>query len=209
MTKIGIDLSTKNFGYAIIVNNVLIEKGKIDFLPYGPDNLEDNIDRINCFFNDTKWLIKYKSLKDYKENEIYLGIELGNFSNPDTTQKFSYYAGIISSIYFHTFNYNNNIKMFNANEWFQHLKIPSFTTLERAERKRISISFANYKNAMDFHPWNDDESDAYCVAYFLEKCLDSSKRKEQTKENIKQYKKRIANNKKERAQAQKLKKEKK
>ena len=193
MIEIGIDLSTKNFGYAILDHDKkLIIKGVINLIPNNHQNIGHNIKTIRKFFKDIAWYCKGTEFEPW--DAISIGIEVGNFNRASTSQKFSFLSGIIASEFYNEFR-SENIKCFNANEWFQFLELPSFTTIEREDRKNNSIAFA--KSKTEVKKWNDDEADAFCVAWFLENCLDTADRKVETTFKINQYKKDVARRKKE------------
>lgn len=173
MIKIGIDLSTTKTGIVVLRSyNKNIDRLLID---------NTNIKNINYVYTNFKIQLKslVESLRSGIATDIIVGIELSNYKNPKLTQKFSMYAGLIIAIL------NdlgiNNIKWFNSNQW-QYL-IGCKVNDERETRKAKARKFVEqFQKCKD---WEQDEVDAYCIAYHLESLVST----EQSAQNVKEHKK--------------------
>lgn len=170
MFKIGIDLSTTKTGIVVLrsynknINRVLIDN--------------TNIKNITNIYTNFKLALKslVESLR-IGVADVIVGIELSNYKNPKLTQQFSMYAGLIIAIL------NdlgiNNIKWFNSNQW-QYL-IGCKVQDEREVRKEKAKKFvAQFHKCND---WEQDEVDAYCIAYHLEDLISTEQSELSTKRN--------------------------
>lgn len=171
MIKIGIDLSTTKTGIVVLrsynktINRVLIDN--------------TNIKNITNIYTNFKLALKslVEQLRSGIATDIIVGIEISNFKNAKLTQKFSMYAGLIIAIL------NdlgiNNIKWFNSNQW-QYL-IGCSPSDERDVRKAKARKFvAQYHKCEN---WEQDEVDAYCIAYHLESLISTEQSEIKTKTN--------------------------
>lgn len=176
MIKLAFDISSTNIGVAIIdkKNRWLTRKIEVDYnendLSTLVENLEFEIQLFIAHFN-LYWAI---------HDDILVGLEVSNFKNAKLTQRFSLIAGMIIAILRKQYQSQVEFKMFNSNQW-QHL-IGCKTTDDRQTRKQKSKDFFKEKTA-HFNP-NDDETDAYCIAYHLEQLestVETQKRVRHTK----------------------------
>ena len=171
MIKIGIDLSTTKTGIVVLrsdnknINRLLIDN--------------TNIKNITNIYTNFKLALKslVEQLKSGIATDVMVGIELSNYKNPKLTQKFSMYAGMIIAIL------NdlgiNNIKWFNSNQW-QYL-IGCKVQDERETRKEKARKFVAQYHKCD--NWEQDEVDAYCIAYHLEDLISTEQSELNTKRN--------------------------
>lgn len=104
--------------------------------------------------------------------EINVYIEMGNFGNPRTTQKFANLAGILLGAFGAVFEMNkynkimlNDFKVISPNGWFKEFSSDklkniekSWAELTRAERKEYSKKYSGIRQ--------DDLADAYWLAYY-------------------------------------------
>lgn len=174
MIKIGIDLSTTKTGIIAIREYDL---NKIDRV------LIDNTDIKNMHNVYTNFKTHLKSLSEklkFGANpEIMVGIEISNYKNAKLTQKFSMYAGLIIAILDELGI--TNVKWFNSNQW-QYL-IGCKSSDERNIRKEKARKFV--KQFHNCEKWEQDEVDAFCIAYHLESLIST----EQSSKNVKANKK--------------------
>lgn len=184
--NIGIDLSTTKIGVAICVFNeniFTIQETQEYILPVWGIEIRDYANmnyEIFKIISDIKKLIEKYSHNPYfpefkpEDCSVNVGIELSNFSNPKLTQRFSRLAGIFQCYMISNANRFNldTLKFFNANEWFYHFakkyNISNFTALKREERKKLSIE--KYNEFTNSNTDNDNKSDSFWIAYFLQKC---------------------------------------
>lgn len=171
MVKIGIDLSTTKTGIVVLKSyNKNVDRLLID---------NTNIKNITNIYTNFKLALKslVENLRKGITTDIMVGIELSNFNNPKLTQKFSMYAGMIIAIL------NdlgiNNIKWFNSNQW-QYL-IGCKPCDEREVRKQKARKFVEQYHKCD--NWEQDEVDAYCIAYHLESLISTEQSEINTKMN--------------------------
>lgn len=143
---LAVDLSTRNIGIIIADGKVVYQRHTLELAPFDKD-LKNNVEEIKRVF---KKIARYFVLE-------YVLIELANFRSAALTQKFSFYAGIIYSIFS---KFDINIKYFNANQW--QLKIGCLTQDTREIRKQKAADFA--KKYVNIQGWTQDEIDAYCMA---------------------------------------------
>lgn len=171
MIKVGIDLSTTKTGIVVLrsynknINRLLIDN--------------TNIKNITNIYTNFKLALKslVGQLRSGIATDIIVGIEISNYKNAKLTQKFSMYAGLIIAIL------NDlgitNIKWFNSNQW-QYM-IGCKVQDERDVRKQKARKFvAQFHNCKD---WEQDEVDAYCIAYHLESLISTEQSEIKTKTN--------------------------
>lgn len=171
MIKVGIDLSTTKTGIVVLrsynknINRLLIDN--------------TNIKNITNIYTNFKLALKslVEQLRSGIATDIIVGIEISNYKNAKLTQKFSMYAGLIIAIL------NDlgitNIKWFNSNQW-QYM-IGCKVQDERDVRKQKARKFvAQFHNCKD---WEQDEVDAYCIAYHLESLISTEQSEIKTKTN--------------------------
>lgn len=174
--RLGIDLSTTKSGWCFVeidneTNN--IEKAELGGFELKNRNFDYRM--IEELYEHLEMIIYLNGHYD----EIY--IEIGNFGNPSTTQKFAYVAGIIST---HLYNFHKQrdfiplIKCVNPSAWFNHvLEMYGQTNkhYKREDCKFISLQLCKnylthsgfYKNVEDI---GDDQADAFWIAMFGHKC---------------------------------------
>lgn len=174
--RLGIDLSTTKSGWCFVeidneTNN--IEKAELGGFELKNRNFDYRM--IEELYEHLEMIIFLNGHYD----EIY--IEIGNFGNPSTTQKFAYVAGIIST---HLYNFHKQhnfiplIKCVNPSAWFNHvLEMYGQTNkhYKREDCKFISLQLCKnylthsgfYKNVEDI---GDDQADAFWIAMFGHKC---------------------------------------
>lgn len=171
MIKIGIDLSTTKTGIVVLRSyNKNIDRLLID---------NTNIKNITNIYTNFKLALKslVEQLRIGIATDIIVGIEISNFKNAKLTQKFSMYAGLIIAILSDLGI--TNIKWFNSNQW-QYL-IGCKVQDERDVRKQKARKFvAQFHNCKD---WEQDEVDAYCIAYHLESLISTEQSEIKTKTN--------------------------
>lgn len=143
---LAVDLSTRNIGIIIADGKVVYQRRTLELAPFDKD-LKNNVEEIKRVFQK---IARYFVLE-------YVLIELANFRSAALTQKFSFYAGIIYSIFS---KFDINIKYFNANQW--QLKIGCLAQDTREIRKQKAADFA--KKYVNIQGWTQDEIDAYCMA---------------------------------------------
>lgn len=151
--KLGIDLATVNTG--IVIARFKNDKWKIIhretmvLKSFCQANIEENILTLR------KTMLHFRNIQDL---EIY--IELGNFGNSHTTQKFGFYAGAITMIFPKT-------KIFFPINWQKYLteREGGFHTTERKQLKMLSRKLVEdiIGGSKD---WTEDECDAFGMIYF-------------------------------------------
>lgn len=209
MFKIGIDLSTKNIGYCVLVNNNQIIVNNTFNLPsYNPElitiiNFKIK-ELVELIANELVWYTSKNNLLNTNQKiNTEIGIELSNHTNPKFSQLFGKYAGIIETYFLNIFKQKEiNItkyKYFNANGWFGNLakknNISHWNILKRNDRKKISINNHPWNNNIELQKkLNDDIADSYHIAYFLNEIEDSIIKKQNQKnidKEINKYKNEI------------------
>lgn len=158
MVKLAIDLATRKIGVcALDENNNLLFRDTILLVEYSDENLRKNIE---CLKIKMRHIISLFLPLDKLQEGLVVGIELSNFKNPQLTQRFSFYAGVIVSEILAF--YEPKIKMFNSNAW--QFKLGLAPQSPREKRKETSYKFALEKTGITM---SEDEADAFCIAYFL------------------------------------------
>lgn len=189
---IGIDLATLKTGFAFVNHNDkkiatwVVENKKFTF-----SNVKDIYQNFKENFIDK---ISQEIDGDFKRYFFKIGIEVSNFNSQELAIKFNFLAGMLVNFCIQFFP-NCQIKIFNANEWFYYLAqilfITQWTSLEREERKKTSINFATTvinRFLGEKRILTDDEADAFCIAYFFDKCKDTFEKNEFVRNNTKQFK---------------------
>lgn len=182
MIKIGIDLSTTKTG---VVGIAEWKYGKVNKIVIDNTNMKD----ISLVYANFKIALSefVKSLSKWINNDFMVGIEISNYKNAKLTQKFSMYAGLIIAIL------NElgikNIKWFNSNQW-QSL-IGCKPSDERNVRKEKAREFVEKYHNCD--KWEQDEIDAYCIAYHLEHLVSTIESAENVKQNKKNKQREMSN----------------
>lgn len=168
--RVGIDLSTKNIGVAIIKENQ-VQKVDVKVL------CNRSFDQSTIL--EFKWYINWLSLflpKDKSNVEVY--IEIGNFGNPKMTQKFSLLLGIIKTLFWEQLGLE--VKPISNASWFVLLAkdndIKVTNKLKREDRKKISVKLA--KQCFHINEDNDDIADALWIAHYGNRCDNYFKEKE-------------------------------
>ena len=164
MNKITFDISTKSIGVCIIGGGES-RTYHID-LNYNENELDKVFYQVSKGITDIISLYRFPFPVFIGHTQTFLlGMEVSNFKNAKITQRFSLIAGIIISIVCSIYKKHKVIvKIFNSNQW-QYL-IGCKNSDERAVRKQKSKQFYYEKNGV----WNDndDETDAFCMCYYLE-----------------------------------------
>lgn len=180
MYKIGIDLSTRKTGIAILKNNILVDCFSVE-LPKYSLYMKTNSVVHRTFARLANYIHKLTG-----DNEISFYIEVANFTNNGTLGvKFGRYLGILETYILCAWKWKNikEIKYFNANEWFNLLMgatelstkrkilgerafLP-LNQLTRAERKRLSIEL---RISPSNKVYDDNQADAYWIAFYGDKC---------------------------------------
>lgn len=171
MIKIGIDLSTTKTGIVVLrsynknINRLLIDN--------------TNIKNITNIYTNFKLALKslVEQLRSGVATDIIVGIEISNYKNAKLTQKFSMYAGLIIAILSDLGI--TNIKWFNSNQW-QYLigcKVQDERDVRKLKARKFVAQFHNCKD------WEQDEVDAYCIAYHLESLISTEQSEIKTKTN--------------------------
>ena len=194
--KVGIDLSSTNTGLVI-----LSDDNKLIF--HGNFRLWDGeyTHKVVPIFVANIIQQIYLHVTN-KANNIYIGVELADFKNANITNRFNMIFGAIYQELWNTqfhFPYNIKvyfnlnladvcynalkercpIKVFNSNEWQQHLGLKP--SMERQFRKDTARQFTK-SNCLEYQDtWTEDECDAYCIAYFLEKLRDRTQMRQEVK----------------------------
>lgn len=177
--KVGLDLATRKIGIAILdQDNKLFLKDKLDLLEWEDKNIIPNIATIDSF------------VKSLKINQPFIvGIEVANFKNPQITQRFSYYAGVFTKSFHNWYPEEfQELKLFNANAW--QFLVGCKPNDERATRKAIARDFAR-DNCFEYNDeWTEDECDAYCISFLLNKIISTNQLyvNNQKKRTVKGYK---------------------
>ncbi len=157
MIKIAFDIATKNIGFCLMDgDNHKVATIKIN---YDENNLDD-------LYNQLSFNIR-KLINTPLDIDLLVGLEVSNFKNPKSTQRFSLLAGMIVAILKQLWKYRNNVlefKLFNSNQW-QHL-IGCKTTDQREIRKQKAKDFVYKITGVKLE--SEDEADAFCIAYHLE-----------------------------------------
>ena len=169
MIKIGIDLSTTKTGIVVLRSyNKTINRLLID---------NTNIKNIQCVYTNFKLALKslVEQLRTGVATDVMVGIEISNYKNAKLTQKFSMYAGLIIAILNELGI--NNVKWFNSNQW-QYM-IGCKVNDERDVRKQKARKFVAQFHKCD--NWEQDEVDAYCIAYHLEELISTEQSEIKTK----------------------------
>lgn len=180
MYKIGIDLSTRNTGIAILKNNILVDCFSVELPKYGFE-MSTNSQVHRAFARLANYIHKLTG-----DNEISFYVEIANFTNNGTLGvKFGRYLGILETYILCAWKWEHikEIKTFNANEWFNLLMgatelsakrkilgdraLLPLNQLTRAERKRLSIELRiSPSNKIS----DDNQADAYWIAFYGDKC---------------------------------------
>lgn len=172
LRRLGIDLSSKISGWCFQEvdedNNLIkVEFGKFELTQRDFDH--NTINEINSHIDKIIGLVG-------RFDQLF--IEIGNFGNPSMTQKFSFIAGSVStSVLKH--NINIEIKCVCPTAWFNALLnfyCQPIRPYARKERKTISTTLcksylincpASVENITQL---TDDQTDAFWIALFGEKC---------------------------------------
>lgn len=161
--KVAIDLATKKIGVVILdQDNKLKWHEQWELYKWDDDVLMRNIGLIDDY------------VKSLTINQPFvLGIELSNFKNAQTTQRFSFYAGAFVTSFITNFKeYFQELKLFNSNAW--QLMIGCKPNDERDLRKALARAYT-YDNCYGYSDdWSEDECDAFCIAYNLEKIVSTT-----------------------------------
>lgn len=161
--KVGIDLATRKIGVVVLdQDNKLIFHNKWELLEWKDTNIITNVMYIDKF------------VQSLKLNQPFtVGIELSNFKNPQMTQRFSYYAGAFTESFYKWYpEHFQELKLFNANAW--QFLIGCKPNDEREVRKEIAREFTR-ENCFEYtDEWSEDECDAYCISFLLEKIISTN-----------------------------------
>ena len=182
MIKIAIDLSSTVLGYCCLdQDNYFILSGIIEFLPFGCDNFEANAKKISTFICFL--------FERFKNKELLIGFELTNFKSAMVSNRHNYYMGAVTQEFINQNTSNKLVfKFFNANAWHC---LFGWNNKQRNELKQLSCEF--FESKIGYKPKTDDEADAFCICWTLEKI----KTTEQTKIEVGEKKKLVLKNKKE------------
>lgn len=180
MYKIGIDLSTRNTGIAILKNNILVDCFSVELPKYGFE-MSTNSQVHRAFARLANYIHKLTG-----DNEISFYVEIANFTDNGTLGvKFGRYLGILETYILCAWKWEHikEIKTFNANEWFNLLMGKSelsakrkligdrcllpINQLTRTERKKLSMGLII---APSSKITTDDVADAYWIAFYGDKC---------------------------------------
>ena len=202
--KVGIDLSSTNTGLVILSDdNKLIWRGNFRLW-----DGEYTHKVVPIFVANIIQQIYLRVTN--KANNIYIGVELGDFKNANITNRFNmifgaiyqelwnaqfhfpyniqvYFAINLADVCYNALKERCPIKVFNSNEWQQHLGLKP--NMERQFRKDTARQFTK-SNCLEYtENWTEDECDAYCIAYFLEKLRDRTQMHQEVKAKKVQAKK--------------------
>ena len=186
--KVGIDLSSTNTGLVILSDdNKLIFHG--NFQLWDKSNSKPYRVLVSEFFD----IIECKLIN--KSERIIIGVELSDFGNWKYADRFNFIAGALFQEHYHRmWGSLDDFVCFNSNEWQQHLGLKP--SMERQFRKDTARQFTK-SNCLEYtENWTEDECDAYCIAYFLEKLRDRTQMHQEVK---------IRNENKEKSKVQKWK----
>lgn len=180
MYKIGIDLSTRNTGIAILKNNILVDCFSVEFPKYSFD-MKINKEIHRRWARTVNYIHKLVG-----DNETSFYVEIANFTNNGTLGvKFGRYLGILETYILCAWKWEHikEIKIFNANEWFNlmlanseletkrkiigdRVVLPT-NQLTRTERKKLSMGLMiSPSNKIT----DDNQADAYWIAFYGDKC---------------------------------------
>lgn len=169
--KVGIDLSSTNTGLVILSDdNKLIWHGNFKLWDSNRFVIADNVEKMI----DT---IRFKLLPQQKN--MIIGVELADFKNANITNRFNLLTGMIITELNHWIIERIDLKLFNSNEWQQHLGLKP--NMERQFRKDTARYFTK-SNCLEYtENWTEDECDAYCIAYFLPQLRDRTQMHQEVK----------------------------
>ena len=179
--KVGIDLSSTNTGLVILSDdNKLIFHG--NFQLWDKSNSKPYRVLVSEFFD----IIECKLIN--KSERIIIGVELSDFGNWKYADRFNFIAGALFQEHYHRmWGSLDDFVCFNSNEWQQHLGLKP--SMERQFRKDTARQFTK-SNCLEYtENWTEDECDAYCIAYFLEKLRDRTQMHQEVKAKKVQAKK--------------------
>ena len=171
--KVGIDLSSTNTGLVILSDdNKLIFHG--NFQLWDKSNSKPYRVLVSEFFD----IIECKLIN--KSERIIIGVELSDFGNWKYADRFNFIAGALFQEHYHRmWGSLDDFVCFNSNEWQQHLGLKP--SMERQFRKDTARQFTK-SNCLEYtENWTEDECDAYCIAYFLEKLRDRTQMHQEVK----------------------------
>ena len=162
MIKIAIDLSTTTSGLIVDRPGHKICVSTIELKPYSQENMYYNFKLIEKHIWTGLEKVDYDD--DFPE-DVLVGIEVSDFGNPNITQRFSVYSGVIQNYIYEIFGSDAKIKTFNANQWQALIGCKKNET--RDIRKHKAKVFAIKNAGYIATKWNEDECDAYGINYFL------------------------------------------
>ena len=174
MYKIGIDLSTRCIGIAIMRKDKLIDAFDWKMERHIDANLIINIKSLETLVQKINLIMEKNGYKGY--DFLTIGIEVSNLTNPSINQKFSEYCGMLEM----GFNkelapYNNQYKIikFNSSQWQSLIGcLPSDVRIVRKQKSRL---YVNRIYKLDYK--SDDINDAICIATFLEQLNSTEEKK--------------------------------
>ena len=153
--KLGIDLAKNKTGWAILDDDTIVVKTNGD-KPFGIAKLWDD----NMLFMINKCTLFAKKIDNFiNGGELSIYIELGNYGNAKMTCDFALLCGILMGALDKVCRVNQ-IKVFNANEWYKNIgKIGDCREL----RKQKSL-----ENATENIEWKQDSENCdYCYEDFV------------------------------------------
>ncbi len=176
MIKIAFDISTTQTGICVLWDNEIKYSSniKLPMFKYEEKTLKEISRKIKSEIVNVVYVVEHCVLE--QGEKIILGSELSNFENPELNQKFSWIGSQIflwfSIFYKGEFEY----KQFNANQWQRLLlgwtpnKDKSISKKEaRQALKDKSREFTKSHCDRYIGTWTEDQCDAFCIAYILEK----------------------------------------
>ena len=182
MIKIGIDLATKSTGIVILDgNNEFIGQKLILTKSYSEDNLIENTLIITKAINS--FIETSLPIEKIENEEFVIGFEM-NWND----SHFSLYMGLYIQPLIDALKFAKNIefKVITAGTW--QYKIGCVVKDKSIIRKEKAREFCFEKLGMRKTSWSNDITDAYCIAYLIDKIISPEKQKKLFKE-IKQWKK--------------------
>ena len=158
MILLALDLSTKNTGYAIYQESILITHGCISI---NNNNLFNRIEHMTVTINDLihKYKIDFVILEDVLPDDVH--------HNQSVYKALTYLQGFILNC----LNSNNiPFKLFTASEWRKKCGIHTGRGIKRDVLKTKDIEFV--QKHFDIIV-NDDEADAICIGFaFIQDNID-------------------------------------
>lgn len=190
---VGIDLATKSSGVCLLVKDlenkkpVYYQMFTVITPSFNMSNIDAVIERYSIIPEAVSAFVnKYQLLN----LPIHFYVELSNFGNNAITNAFHFLAGVLYVVLNKKLT-TNYFKFFNSEQWFKSLcyhqkqqgvisylrdknkKIlnwQNWNSATRASRKATALAFCKM---FGLKPYNEDEADAFAIAYFGDVCTNT------------------------------------